>query len=177
MINNLLRKLKMGRPYSQRGVSSIGEKPRSCGQKTAAAACGNSEITAFGLEWGCNTAARDENCREPPRLTMNVPPNGKSRLKVNPGFLPILLLLFALSARAATYYVSTTGSDASPGSLAKPWRTIQKAANTLTPGDTALVRSGTYNERVTVGVSGTTNQYITFSAYTGEYPRSSFNTM
>ena len=31
------------------------------------------------------------------------------------------------------YYVSTTGNDANPGSSSAPWRTIQKAANTVEP--------------------------------------------
>jgi hypothetical protein len=34
----------------------------------------------------------------------------------------------------ATFYVSTTGSDSNPGTPAAPWRTIQKAFNTLTAG-------------------------------------------
>jgi len=119
-------------------------------------------------ELACKTAAWKENRRKPTRLTTNMQPNG-NRMKC--GMLKILLFLaIAVSAQATTYYVSTTGTDANPGSVSKPWRTIQKAANTLAPGDTVLVRSGTYNERVTVGVSGTTNQYITFAAYPGEYP-------
>ena len=55
-----------------------------------------------------------------------------------------------LTARAAanTYYVSTSGSDNNAGTLSKPWRTIQKAANVAVGGDTVLIRGGTYNERV-----------------------------
>jgi hypothetical protein len=33
-----------------------------------------------------------------------------------------------------TYYVSASGNDANAGSLSAPWRTIQKAANTLVAG-------------------------------------------
>jgi parallel beta helix pectate lyase-like protein/pectate lyase-like protein len=44
----------------------------------------------------------------------------------------------------ATYHVSPTGSDSNPGSAARPFRTIQKAANSVKPGDTVLVDDGVY---------------------------------
>src|SRR5499427_5438900 len=44
----------------------------------------------------------------------------------------------------ATYHVSPTGSDANPGSEARPFRTIQKAADSVKPGDTVLVDDGVY---------------------------------
>ncbi len=57
----------------------------------------------------------------------------------------VVFLLSANAASAATYYVATTGNDANSGTLASPWRTIQKAANTMSAGDTVLIRGGTYN--------------------------------
>src|SRR5215813_10133172 len=44
----------------------------------------------------------------------------------------------------ATYHVSPTGSDYNPGSEARPFRTIQKAADIVKPGDTVLVGDGVY---------------------------------
>jgi Right handed beta helix region/Pel9A-like, right handed beta helix region len=44
----------------------------------------------------------------------------------------------------ATYHVSPTGSDSNPGSEARPFRTIQKAADGVKPGDTVLVDDGVY---------------------------------
>ena len=41
----------------------------------------------------------------------------------------------ALAPQGMTYYVATTGRDSNPGTIAQPWRTVQKAANTLTAGD------------------------------------------
>src|SRR5262245_47072419 len=68
-----------------------------------------------------------------------------------------------------TYYVATNGSDANPGTLAAPWRTIQKAADTLAPGDTAYVRAGVYNARVKINVSGSAlGGFVTFASYPGE---------
>lgn len=57
--------------------------------------------------------------------------------------------------KTRTYYVSASmGSDTYTAEQAKkittPWKTIQKAANTILGGDTVIVLSGTYHERVTV---------------------------
>ena len=54
-----------------------------------------------------------------------------------------------------TYYVSPTGSDSAAGTSSAPWRTIQKAANTLQPGQTTIVSAGNYGERVSIARSGT----------------------
>jgi hypothetical protein len=68
---------------------------------------------------------------------------------------------------AGTLYVSTTGSDANPGTSALPWRTLQNAADTVAPGSTVYLRSGTYaGFRMTR--SGTSDAPITFASYPGE---------
>jgi hypothetical protein len=75
------------------------------------------------------------------------------------------------SRSGKTYYVSTSGNDNNAGTLSAPWRTIQKAANTVQAGDTVQVRAGTYNEIVTMKTSGNaTSGYITFQNYPGEAP-------
>ncbi len=48
------------------------------------------------------------------------------------------------SASAATYYVATTGDDANPGTESQPWATLDYAVDQISPGDTILVKSGTY---------------------------------
>jgi hypothetical protein len=64
------------------------------------------------------------------------------------------------------FYVSTTGNDANNGtSVSTAWRTIQKAMNSATPGSTVNILAGTYNERLTLGVSGTAGNYITVQPY------------
>ena len=87
---------------------------------------------------------------------------------------PLLASLFAggtFTVSAVTNYVAITGSDTNPGTFASPWRTIQKAASTLAPGDTALVRGGIYSERVTVNVSGSAaGGRVVFQNYPGEQP-------
>ena len=69
----------------------------------------------------------------------------------------------------SSYYVSqSAGSDANPGSLDAPFATIQQAANVARPGDTVLVRAGTYRESVRPTNSGTASARITFKPYNGE---------
>jgi len=66
---------------------------------------------------------------------------------------------------ATVYYVDgTSGSDSYPGTQSMPWKTIGKAANTLKGGDTAIVKAGTYNERVVVASSGSSGSLISFEA-------------
>jgi parallel beta-helix repeat protein len=56
------------------------------------------------------------------------------------------------------YVVSTSGSDANPGTLAAPWLTLQHAVDTAIPGSIIYVRGGTYLgfiiERSNLTVSG-----------------------
>ena len=73
-----------------------------------------------------------------------------------------------------TYYVSTSGSDTNDGSQNSPFRSIQKAADVVNPGDTVIVQSGTYQTTdpnyyaiVNLNRSGTASQWITFSGQPG----------
>src|SRR6185503_17428650 len=50
----------------------------------------------------------------------------------------------AVPASAVTYTVANGGSDAAAGSSLAPWATLQHAVETIAPGDTIVVRSGTY---------------------------------
>ena len=49
-----------------------------------------------------------------------------------------------------THYVSITGSDSNAGTQAKPWRTIQKAANSAPAGAIVQVDAGNYGENVNI---------------------------
>lgn len=63
-----------------------------------------------------------------------------------------------------TFYVSPAGSDSALGTSAAPWRTIQKAADTLHAGQTAIVAAGNYGERVAITHSGTHAEPIALQA-------------
>ena len=72
-----------------------------------------------------------------------------------------------IPSTGATYYVSdATGNDTTgDGSVGNPWKTIQKAVDTVVAGDTILVKAGTYAENVVITTSGTSNNYITLRNY------------
>ena len=66
------------------------------------------------------------------------------------------------------YFVSPNGSDNNPGSIARPFKTIQKCAELVRPGETCWLRKGVYRETVRPKFSGTSSKLITFAAYQKE---------
>lgn len=66
------------------------------------------------------------------------------------------------------YYVAETGDDANSGTLASPFRTIQKAADMMTAGDKCYIREGVYRETVIPANSGSPDNPITFEACNNE---------
>ncbi|MGI9240595.1 MAG: right-handed parallel beta-helix repeat-containing protein [Verrucomicrobiales bacterium] len=81
-----------------------------------------------------------------------------------------LLLLTSATVSADELFVSTTGSDSDPGSIDRPYRTIDHAAGRASPGDTIFVRGGVYNELVSPNRSGTSSQRITIRNFPDESP-------
>jgi len=65
------------------------------------------------------------------------------------------------------YYVAPNGDDSNPGTEDQPWRTIQKAADTLVAGQTVYIAAGTYAERVVPANSGSEDNYIVYAAHPG----------
>ncbi|GAB1469207.1 hypothetical protein MASR2M66_00830 [Chloroflexota bacterium] len=68
-------------------------------------------------------------------------------------------------------YVSMTGNDANPGTLEQPWKTMQKAMETITAGDLVYIRKGQYDGLQGGWVfqnSGTQAQPIALTNYPGE---------
>src|SRR5262245_5535564 len=89
-------------------------------------------------------------------------------------FLMTLTLGASKIAFAGTYYVSPGGNDNAAGTEAQPWASIQKAANTMKPGDTVLVKNGTY-KALKISLSGTASSRITYKAYPGQAPVISYD--
>lgn len=71
---------------------------------------------------------------------------------------------------AQNYFVASNGNDANPGTLERPWRTIQKAARSVSPGVNVYVHGGVYREQVNLTQSGADGKPIRFLAYPGETP-------
>jgi hypothetical protein len=105
-----------------------------------------------------------------------------SRVRV--GLLLVLLLAAGGRGAAAEVYVAPVGRDDNPGTLEKPFATVQRAQTAAAPGDTVLIRGGTYRmteaqitrtqgifARVTVlDRSGEPGKPITYRAYQDERP-------
>jgi hypothetical protein len=70
---------------------------------------------------------------------------------------------------ANSYYVSPTGSDSNPGTLGSPWKTLAKAASSVSSGDTVYLRAATWNEKLWFSSKNYTS-YVTFRNYPGESP-------
>ena len=66
------------------------------------------------------------------------------------------------------YFISNTGNNQNPGTIEKPFSTIQKCAGIAQAGDTCYIREGLYRETVTPANSGEEGRPITFQAYNGE---------
>jgi hypothetical protein len=78
-------------------------------------------------------------------------------------FLPTLA-----AATAAEYHVSPTGSDDNPGTVKRPFATIQKAAEVMVAGDTCFIGAGTYRETVRPKNNGSEGAPIVFKADAGQ---------
>src|SRR6266568_8304724 len=69
------------------------------------------------------------------------------------------------------FYVATTGNDSNMGtSTLAPWRTIQHAMSSATPGSTVNIMAGTYHETLVLKVSGTAGNYVTFQSHNFSAP-------
>lgn len=84
-----------------------------------------------------------------------------------------------------TYYVSPTGKDTNDGkATTRPFRTLQKAANVVNPGDVVSIMNGEYSTNkgpnptdpagkypvLEIRRSGTAAKWITFRAHPGHKP-------
>jgi hypothetical protein len=89
-------------------------------------------------------------------------------------------ILFAGISNAATYYVSTTGSDSNPGTIDQPFKTFQKIGKlSLNPGDIVYIRAGIYKSGATSnspqsallidGKNGNSSNWITIAAYPADF--------
>jgi hypothetical protein len=106
----------------------------------------------------------------------------KSNRKMKILLMLILCIPFS-GAFAVNYYVSAlTGSDSNNGIASNAaFKTIQKAADLTSPGDTVFIMNGTYSEVYTrysihrtvmyISRSGTAEGFITYINYPGHKPK------
>ena len=89
------------------------------------------------------------------------------------------LLLISTIVSAQVWYVSGTGSDTNDGKSAKTaFRTLQKAADLVKPGDVVWVGDGKYSSDdkgngsavLSIKTSGRPDAWITWKAQPGQHP-------
>jgi hypothetical protein len=82
--------------------------------------------------------------------------------------LLLTFVVFALTANATTYYISSSGNDSNSGTDASsPWQSLKKLNSArLSPGDKVLFRRGdTFYGSIVVSNSGSSGNPITYGAY------------
>lgn len=89
---------------------------------------------------------------------------GEARSASTPGVTPTMYFVDAVN-----------GNNSNPGTEARPWLTLQKAHGVLQPGQTVLVRAGTYTSTTNYTVlginrSGAPGLPITYRNFPGERP-------
>ncbi|OQW46966.1 MAG: hypothetical protein A4S09_16105 [Proteobacteria bacterium SG_bin7] len=104
------------------------------------------------------------------------------KMKTSFLFTMLLFPIFGYKnlANATDYYMSPSGNDANPGTLSKPWKTLDRlktAQAILQPGDTVYFRGGNYlindaSKKGTYALSkaGTSSKRITYKKYSNEVP-------
>ena len=88
----------------------------------------------------------------------------------------IVLVIFSISLKAETYYVSTIGDDNNPGTFAQPFYNLNYGILQLVAGDTLFIRSGVYLVTSAVSISanpnnGTKDNPIVVMGYPGDNSR------
>ncbi|WP_462410446.1 right-handed parallel beta-helix repeat-containing protein [Neobacillus sp. Marseille-QA0830] len=97
---------------------------------------------------------------------------------------PVSHAVSAVTTQAATasiYYISPTGSDSNPGTIDAPFKSLMKAQEAASPGDTVYIRGGVYDDFTSAKTDNTyhyvnnfTKSGIAYEAYPGD-PRPVFD--
>ncbi len=88
--------------------------------------------------------------------------------------LPVILVLTLISQNVycRNYFISPDGHDNNSGSINNPFKSIEKAVELTSEGDTIFLRGGLYNHSQTIRIthSGQEENPITLQAYENEIP-------
>jgi len=89
-------------------------------------------------------------------------------------FLFLLIFVSKIYSYKGPFYVATTGNDTNNGSFTNPFKTIQKAINTITSGTTSatnpicFIKPGIYNQNIII--CSNKNTYIKITALSNYNP-------
>ena len=89
-------------------------------------------------------------------------------MKANEKYAILILLMTAVTAFGRPYFVAPEGDDSAAGTSLAPFRSIQRAADVVAPGDTVHVAGGVYHETVRIRRSGRRGAPIRFQPASGE---------
>lgn len=82
---------------------------------------------------------------------------------------PVDVGAYAYDGLKRTYYISPDGNDENTGSMNYPFRTIQHGIDSIKPGETLIIRDGTYKESLDISnKTGSTSLGYILKAYDGE---------
>jgi parallel beta-helix repeat protein len=118
-------------------------------------------LLALLLLAACTANLETAPDEEAPAVEITLPQGGEFAVPA----LPVEPAITVLSP-GQVFYVAPNGSNGDDGSSATPWLTIQHAVDNVTPGDTILLRSGTY-AGARIEQSGTAAAWITLAAAPG----------
>ena len=83
-------------------------------------------------------------------------------------FILAIMLGLSGSLQAVEYFVEKGGDDANPGTRMQPFKSIQKAAGVMLPGDLCTVSRGVYRETIRPTSSGKPGSPLRFQVASGE---------
>jgi hypothetical protein len=94
----------------------------------------------------------------------------KKKIRTQAFALLVIMFIFAipLQAQATEYYVDQnhpSANDQNSGIMDRPWKTITKANQTLTAGDTVYIKVGTYSSYINPTNSGAATHQIIYRNY------------
>ena len=93
------------------------------------------------------------------------------RLALFAGNMFLFLWMVTCTIHAADYYIDKNhpkANDDNTGTMEQPWKTLEKANQTIIPGDTVFIRAGNYNSYIAPVNSGTTVALITYKNFRTE---------
>ena len=82
--------------------------------------------------------------------------------------LVVMVLVCSSKAESAKLYIAPNGNDSATGSVGAPWKTLDRADNSMSNGDTLYCRGGTYTTTNDFFQSSSSN--IVLRSYPGETP-------
>ncbi|MFP3904826.1 MAG: nitrous oxide reductase family maturation protein NosD, partial [Armatimonadota bacterium] len=73
----------------------------------------------------------------------------------------VILCVWGLPVVAATHYLAPDGNDADAGTQDRPWKTLERASRGLQPGDTLVIKPGTYTGTLTISARSPADEPLT----------------